>query len=61
MITRLLGTADANLTSALSSVTTYFGDNIGVIIAAVVGVAVFIWMLRLAFRSFGVSKPRSVD
>lgn len=55
----ILGTADANLTTALSSVTTYFSNNIGVVIAAVVSIAVFLWLLRLAFRSFGIGKPRS--
>ena len=55
----VLGTADANLTSALNSVTTYFTSNIGVIVTAVVGIAVFLWLLRLAFRSFGIGKPRS--
>lgn len=57
----LLGTVDANLSNALSAVTTYFGNNIGAVIAAVVGIAVFIWLLRLAFRSFGIRKPRAVD
>ena len=57
----LLGTADPQLTSALSSVTSYFSDNIGVIIAAVVSIAVFLWLLRIAFRSFGIRKPRSVE
>lgn len=57
----LFGTADPNLTSALTSVTTYFTDNIGAIITAVVGVVLFLWLLRLAFRSFGIRKPRSVD
>lgn len=56
-----LATADPNLTSALTSVTTYFSDNIGAIITAVVGVVLFLWLLRLAFRSFGIRKPRSVD
>jgi hypothetical protein len=57
----MFGTADSNLTSAVSQVTSYFTSNVGTIITAVVGIAVFIWLLRLAFRSFGVSKPRSVD
>lgn len=55
----MLGTADATLTSAVSSVTDYFTANIGTVITAVVGIAVFLWLLRLAFRSFGISKPRS--
>lgn len=56
-----LGSVDANLTTALSDITTYFGDNIGAVITAVVGIALFMWLLRIAFRSFGVRKPRSVD
>lgn len=57
----LLGTADANLTSALNQVTTYFTSNIGTVITAVVGIAVFVWLLRMGFRSIGVRKARSVD
>ena len=57
----LLGTVDSNLTSALSSITTYFSDNIGAVVTAVVGVALLIWLLRIAFRSFGVRRPSSVD
>jgi hypothetical protein len=55
------GTADSNLTSAVSSVTSYFSANIGTVITGVIGIAVFLWLLRIAFRSFGVRKPRSVD
>jgi len=55
-----LATADSNLTTALQSVTTYFADNIGLVITAVVGIAVFLWLLRMAFRSFGIHKPKSV-
>jgi hypothetical protein len=54
-----LATADTNLTAALSSVTSYFTANIGVVIAAVVGVVVFLWILRLALKSFGIGKPKS--
>jgi hypothetical protein len=57
----LLGTADANLTSALSDVTSYFSDNVGTIITAVVGVTLMLWLLRIAFRSFGIRRPSSVD
>lgn len=57
----LLGTADANLTSALDSVQTYFTSNIGTVIGIVVGIAVFVWLLRVGFRSIGVRKVRSVD
>ena len=56
-----LASVDANLQSALDSITTYFTSNIGAVITAVVGIAVFMWLLRLAFRSFGIRKPRSVD
>lgn len=57
----ILGTADANLTSALSSVTDYFTANIGTVITAVVGVVLLLWLLRMAFRSFGIRRPSSVD
>ena len=57
----LLGTADANLTSALNSVTSYFSDNVGAVITAVVGIVLLLWLLRIAFRSFGIRKPSSVD
>jgi len=52
-----MGTADPNLSDALDSVTTYFGDNIGVVIAAVVGIVVFVWLLKIALHSFGIRKP----
>lgn len=55
------GSADANLTTAVDSVTTYFTANIGLVIGAVVSIAVFMWLLRIAFRSFGIRKPRSVE
>lgn len=55
-----LFTADPNLTSALTAVTTYFSDNIGAVIAAVVGLVVFIWLLRIALHSFGIRRARSV-
>lgn len=55
------GTADPNLTSATSSIQSYFSANIGVVIALVVGVALLVWILRIAFHSVGVRKPRSVD
>jgi hypothetical protein len=54
-------TADATLTSALSSVTSYFTDNIGTVITAVVGVVLLLWLLKIAFRSFGIRRPSSVD
>lgn len=57
LVSGLYGTADANLTSALSAVTSYFGANIGAVVAAVVGIVVFIWLLRIALHSFGIRKP----
>jgi beta-lactamase regulating signal transducer with metallopeptidase domain len=54
-------TADATLTSALSSVTSYFTANIGTVITAVVGVVLLLWLLKIAFRSFGIRRPSSVD
>lgn len=61
MLGALLGTADATLTSALTSVTSYFTANIGTVITAVVGVVLLLWLLRIAFRSFGIRRPSSVD
>jgi hypothetical protein len=57
----LLGTADANLSAVLDQITTYFTSNIGTVITAVVGVVLLLWLLRIAFRSFGVRRPSSVD
>lgn len=54
----LLGTAtitDPNLTNALSQVVTYFTSNINPVITAVVGLAMFIWLLKIALRSFGIT------
>jgi len=56
-----MGTADPQLTDATGQVTDYFSANIGTIIGAVVAIAVFVWLLRVAFHSFGVRKVRSVD
>jgi len=53
----LVATVDGLLTAAMDAVTGYFGDNIGLVIAVVVGVVVFVWLLVLAFRSFGIRKP----
>jgi len=53
-----LGTADPNLTSALDSVTSYFGDNIGVVIAAIVSITVLLWMVSMFFRSAGANKKK---
>lgn len=61
MLAHLLATADPQLQDALDTVTTYFTANIGIIITAVVGIAVFMWLLRIGFRSFGVRKPKSVE
>jgi len=57
----LYGTADANLTSATTSIQSYFTANIGTVIGLVVGIALLVWILRMAFHSVGVRKPRSVD
>ena len=56
-----VATVDTNLSAAVTSITTYFSANIGTVITGVVGIAVFLWLLRIAFRSFGVHKPSSVD
>jgi uncharacterized membrane protein YeaQ/YmgE (transglycosylase-associated protein family) len=57
----MLATVDTNLTSALSSVTDYFTANIGSVITAVVGIVLLLWLLKIAFRSFGIRRPSSVD
>ena len=57
----MLATVDSNLTSALNSVTGYFTANVGAVITAVVGIVLLLWLLRIAFRSFGIRKPSSVD
>lgn len=57
----MLATVDTNLTDALSAVTDYFSANIGAVITAVVGIVLLLWLLRIAFRSFGIRRPSSVD
>jgi len=54
----VLGTADPNLTAALDAVTAYFGDNIGVVIAAIVSIVVLLWMVSMFFRSSGANKKK---
>jgi len=56
----VVATVDANLTSSLDQVTSYFTDNIGVVIAAFIGIAAFLWLLGMALRSVGVTKKSKV-
>jgi hypothetical protein len=55
------GTADPNLTNATGDVQSYFSANIATVIGLVVGISLLVWILRLAFHSVGVRKPRSVN
>jgi len=59
-IYNFLATADPALTSAMDAVTSYFTDNIGVVIAAFVGIAVLLWLLSIFLRSVGVRKASRV-
>jgi hypothetical protein len=52
--------ADATITSAGSSLTTYFTDNLPTVIGAFIAVAMAVWLLGLLFRSVGVRKPSKV-
>lgn len=49
-----IATADPALTSAMNTVTDYFTDNIGVVIAAFVGIAVLLWLLSKFLRAVGI-------
>jgi hypothetical protein len=51
----LATTVDLHLTDALGQVLTYFTTNINPVIAAVVGIAMFVWFLKFALRSFGIT------
>jgi hypothetical protein len=56
----LLGAVDANLQGVITQLTTYFADNIVVVIGAFVTIAMALWMLSILFRSTGVKKPTRV-
>lgn len=56
----VLGTADTTLQNALNSATTYFSNNIGIVIAAFVAVAGLLWLLTLGFNSIGLRRKRAV-
>lgn len=53
-------TADPALEGAVGQVTGYFSDNIGVVIGAIVAIALLVWLLGIAFRSVGVRRPNKV-
>jgi len=53
-----LMTTDPSLTSAISQVTDYFGDNIAYLIGAVIGISLLLWFLRLFLRGVGVGKAK---
>jgi hypothetical protein len=55
-----LAAADPTIESAKTSVTTYFTDNLPVVIAAFIAVAMAIWALSLLFKSVGVRRPSKV-
>lgn len=50
----MIATAGPSLTSTLSQVTTYFFTNVPTVIAAFLGVVVFMWMLKMAMASLGI-------
>jgi hypothetical protein len=53
-------TEDPALTSASSTVTSYFTTNLPVAIGAFVTVCGVLWLLSLIFRSVGIHRRRSV-
>lgn len=57
----LAQTPDPVLVNAKDSVTDYFTDNLGTVIAAFVAIALAIWLLRMLFRSVGIGRPRGVN
>ncbi len=52
--------ADPTVTSASSSVTTFFTDNLPTLITAFIAIAMVVWVLGLLFRSVGVRKPSKI-
>jgi hypothetical protein len=51
----LATSADLHLTDALQQVVSYFTTNINPVVTAVVGIAVFVWFIKFALRSFGIT------
>jgi hypothetical protein len=60
LVGQAFAAADPVLTSAKTSLTTYFTDNLPVVIAGFIAVAMAIWALHLLFNSTGVKKPSKV-
>lgn len=54
-------TSTYTLTDALTAVTGYFNDNIGSVIAYVVLIFVFFFMLRLGLQALATKPPKSLD
>lgn len=52
---QLATTIDIRLTDALTQVVTYFTTNLSPVMTAVIGVIVFLWLLKFALRSIGVT------
>lgn len=53
----VLGAVDANLTSAITAVETYFSENLFTVVMAFVTIACALWLLAILFHSAGVKKP----
>jgi len=56
MLGVIMGTADANLTSAVSDLTDYFTSNLPVVVGAIIAVGAVLWFLKIIFKSLGVKK-----
>ena len=61
VVSSAMAAADTVLTQASGSITSYFTDNVGTVIAAFVAIGLAIWLLRMLFRSVGVGRPKSVN
>jgi uncharacterized oligopeptide transporter (OPT) family protein len=53
-------TADPVLTDAKTQATSYFSDNIAVVVGGFILVAGALWLLALAFNSMGLKRKRSI-
>ena len=52
----MIFTADPRMTAHVASIVAYFDANIPVVVAAFVTVAVFLWLVKIAFRSLGMNR-----
>lgn len=59
VVAGLYGTADTNLTSAESSITSYFTSNIVAVIGTVVGICLFFWLVKVVMHSVGIRKAKT--